>query len=140
MDPLGSRSTWKQKITTHKTSGCCSSGPGMASLCFLDCGNGRSSPHCNLKLCQSKFPPLGVPALCGPSLWAWYGQALEVRAAGLSCRRLTELRLRAFSHGWEKGFPGPQDPSLMAKDRWSEDVKHFALVVCVPLSDPNLLH
>lgn len=137
---LGSRSTWKQKVTTDKTSGCCSLGPGgWLSLCFLDCGDGRSSPHCNLKLCQSKFSPLGFPAPCSHSLWAWYGQALEVRAAGLSCRRLSELRLRAFSHGREKSYLGPQDPSLMVKDCWSEDVGHFALVVCVSLSDPNLL-
>lgn len=118
VEPLGSGTTWKQKVTTNKTLKDAAQARFWLPLCFLDYGDVWSSHHykllCaspNLRLCAKVNAfSLSFPVLWSPSLWVWYGHGLEVRAGVLSCRRPSELSLQAFSHEGEKSSPGHETP------------------------------
>lgn len=121
VEPLGSGTTWKQKVTTNKTLKDAAQARFWLPLCFLDYGDVWSSHHykllcasSNLKLCAKVNAfSLSFPVLWSPSLWVWPWSWSQSSCAVL------QKTLRA-----ESPSRRPSELSLQAGDPQSWVYKH----------------
>lgn len=143
VEPLGSGTTWKQKVTTNKTLKDAAQARFWLPLCFLDYGDVWSSHHykllCaspNLRLCAKVNAfSLSFPVLWSPSLWVWPWSWSQSSCAVLQKTLRAESTSILSWRGEE--LTRPRDPSPMVKGSWRKDLGHLSLVVCVPVNNPN---